>query len=471
MTATLQTWYRSTLASKLEAADTTITVATAPTVTAWRMHVYSGSTHAWIKYTGLSGTTLTGVTFVSQTADPTTTVTWVTFSAWTSIELVEMHDQMLDKQQWGTVAGNMIFSWTVSATNSLKVPVYADATARDAAITVPSNGMVIYNTALGILQQYIGWAWTSFASGSVVNADTTTAGKVEIATTAEIDAGTDTGGTGAFLVPIPSQMIKKLSINSWSDGTDWALTISSWTTTLTATNGYVEKFYSSVTISGTALLNFSGKTANGIVAIINCSGDFTMSAGTIDMDAQWGNQETSWAGFIYWTTVGTAPTGQTGWTGIILPIGFTALKYCGSGGAVITTGTGWIGGWLLIIRVTGAVNFTGWTIKSSWSAGTLGGGGGGGGTVVIMYGTLTANSGTITVDGWAGWSGGTTNETGGGGGLSFASGGAGGALTAVGTAGSSNSYWTGGAAGAGSANGGGGGGWWAGYKYVGKFLL
>lgn len=46
--------------------------------------------------------------------------------------------------------------------------------------------MIIYNTALGIHQQYISGAWASFATGAVVNADTTTAGKVEIATVSEV---------------------------------------------------------------------------------------------------------------------------------------------------------------------------------------------------------------------------------------------------------------------------------------------
>ncbi len=93
----------------------------------------------------------------------------------------------------------MIFSDDVSITGdtvtgaSFKNPVYADATARDAGIPSPANGMVIYNTALGILQQYIAGAWTNFASGTTVNADTTTAGKVEIATAAEILSETDTG--------------------------------------------------------------------------------------------------------------------------------------------------------------------------------------------------------------------------------------------------------------------------------------
>jgi hypothetical protein len=68
----------------------------------------------------------------------------------------------------------------------MKVPVYADATARDVGIPTPANGMIIYNTALGILQQYIAGSWASFATGSVVNADQTTAGKVEMSTTSEL---------------------------------------------------------------------------------------------------------------------------------------------------------------------------------------------------------------------------------------------------------------------------------------------
>ena len=210
MPQTLETWYRSTISAKLNSTDTSINVATAPTATAWRMHIYKGNTHAWIKYTGVTGTTLTGVTFVSQTADPATTVTGTTFPAWTSIELVEMHDQMIDKQEWWTVTGNMIFSWNVSTTKSLKVPVYADTTARDVAITSPANGMVVYNTALWILQQYISGSWTSFATGTTFNADTTTAGKVEITTQAEFDAETDTGDTGASLSALPSQIKKAI---------------------------------------------------------------------------------------------------------------------------------------------------------------------------------------------------------------------------------------------------------------------
>lgn len=158
MANTLETWYRSTLAAKLNATDTTITVATAPTVTAWRMHIYSGSTHAWIKYTWVTSTTLTGVTFVSQTADPATAVTWTTFTAWTSIELVGMHDQLIDKQQ--PTSSNQIAT------------TYATTTARDTALWanwVATQPYVdIYVTATNLFYNYnlVTGQWESVDTGT-----------------------------------------------------------------------------------------------------------------------------------------------------------------------------------------------------------------------------------------------------------------------------------------------------------------
>lgn len=158
MANTLETWYRSTLAAKLNATDITITVATAPTVTAWRMHIYSGSTHAWIKYTWVTSTTLTGVTFVSQTADPATAVTWTTFTAWTSIELVGMHDQLIDKQQ--PTSSNQIAT------------TYATTTARDTALWanwVATQPYVdIYVTATNLFYNYnlVTGQWESVDTGT-----------------------------------------------------------------------------------------------------------------------------------------------------------------------------------------------------------------------------------------------------------------------------------------------------------------
>ena len=55
----------------------------------------------------------------------------------------------------------------VNVTNSLRLPVYADDTARDAAIPSPSTGMVIFMqtgtvpAATNQLQVYNGTAWVS----------------------------------------------------------------------------------------------------------------------------------------------------------------------------------------------------------------------------------------------------------------------------------------------------------------------
>lgn len=88
----------------------------------------------------------------------------------------------------------------VNADDGLWV-IYADPTARDAAITSPSNWMQVYVTSLWLFTDYIAWAWTNRATGSTPNASLTVAGKVEISTQAEFDAETTTGWTGALVVP------------------------------------------------------------------------------------------------------------------------------------------------------------------------------------------------------------------------------------------------------------------------------
>lgn len=98
---------------------------------------------------------------------------------------------------------------TYTGTNVLHTDrVFTDATARDAAITVPANGDRCYNSGTGTFQKYAGGAWADDATGTTANASTTVAGKVEMGTAAESIAGTDTGGTGALTVVAPSQIAK-----------------------------------------------------------------------------------------------------------------------------------------------------------------------------------------------------------------------------------------------------------------------
>lgn len=72
--------------------------------------------------------------------------------------------------------------------------------------------MQVYNSTTGEMNVYQGGAWVALASGSTQpNASTTVAGKVELATQAEFDAGTATGGTGASLVSTPDFNQKQIN--------------------------------------------------------------------------------------------------------------------------------------------------------------------------------------------------------------------------------------------------------------------
>lgn len=132
----------------------------------------------------------------------------------TICKVVVLEDQIADKTASETISGNWTYSGDAVYSKSMRFPVYADATARDAAITVPANGMMIYNTALGVVQQYVGWSWVDVDTWAAVsNASTTVAGKKEDPTYAEHIAGTDTWGTGATMSSLPSQIAR--SIQEW----------------------------------------------------------------------------------------------------------------------------------------------------------------------------------------------------------------------------------------------------------------
>ena len=70
----------------------------------------------------------------------------------------------------GNVSGGNILTLgavigtTVTATNSVKMTVYADNTARDAAITSPTAGQMVFKTDIAKLQFYNGSAWETVTS-------------------------------------------------------------------------------------------------------------------------------------------------------------------------------------------------------------------------------------------------------------------------------------------------------------------
>lgn len=163
---------------------------------------------------------------------------------------------------------------TYSGTNAVHGErIFADTTARDAAITAPQNGDTCYVTADGVFYDYQGGAWASRATGSTPNASTTVAGKVEIATQAENDAGTTTGGTGALLVATPDLNAKSIQDNKWNYA---ASTTGNDTYVITLTpapaayvTGMVIEFMPDTDNTGSATINVNGlgaKTINKVSA-------------------------------------------------------------------------------------------------------------------------------------------------------------------------------------------------------------
>jgi hypothetical protein len=244
-------------------------------------------------------------------------------------------------------------------------------------------------------------------------------------------------------------------------GADGALSITSGTTTINCAGAaVVVKNYTSISITGTGKLAFSNPAAGGTIIILKSQGNVTItsSAGpAIDvrgMGASGGTGASSGGGttpqqaytaggqgLAGGATSGSSHTNNTNlatsgnifasWVdgismGAAFPGNSTTSPNVGAinnansaltayhkyyvlpggggagneGGSTSVGGNGGIGGGGLYIECGGALNFT-TAINAAGGAptGTYLGGGGGGGSVQILYNTLTANSGTITVTG------------------------------------------------------------------------
>jgi len=250
-------------------------------------------------------------------------------------------------------------------------------------------------------------------------------------------------------------------------GADGALSLTSGTTTLAmGAVRFYQKNYTSISITGTGKLAFSGPHANGTIIVLKSQGAGTLTSSAapiIDASGMGGSggagapTNAAAAGSTAVTATSmiaavpggiggsnsssTSPT-QAANPAVMVPQYPTDFIYqnlfvsCGSGGGgggasgsgggtgnEGAGGDGGRGGGALIIEIAGALNFTtasGITVaglngnngaQTTDSGGHTranggGGGGGGGGCCVILYGTLTANSGTIVVsDGTVGLDG------------------------------------------------------------------
>ena len=255
-----ESWYNSTLSAKLDAADTTMEVATAPTVTRGRLYLKSWSTEEWIQFTWVSGTTLTWLTrWLSQTADWVSGWTGSTWKAWQTVTLVEMHDQKFNRQR----PAPLVFATTSARDTAL----WADWAATQAWfwIYITADGEHYkYNLATNQWETIDTWTITP-------NASTTTAGKVEIATSAETKAWTDTWWTWASLIALPSDIAA--NEQSWTfvyapDAEASDTYVISLTPNLTTyTTGQAIRFSPNTTNTWACTLNVDGLWAKSIKLI------------------------------------------------------------------------------------------------------------------------------------------------------------------------------------------------------------
>lgn len=112
-----------------------------------------------------------------------------------------MHDQLVDKTQATTFAENITFADDInfSGTTKAGLTIKSLTQAQINALT-PVVGYKVFNTDTGTVQTYYSGVWNDEGTSTTPNASTTVAGKVEMATQGEVNAGTSTGGTGAKLV-------------------------------------------------------------------------------------------------------------------------------------------------------------------------------------------------------------------------------------------------------------------------------
>lgn len=194
-------------------------------------------------------------------------------------------------------------------TGSLWLPTYADATARNAAIPTPTQAMMVktnnivqhYNSATVQREDFDIWT-------PPPNASDTVKWVVEMATPAEVTAGTSIWVTGARTVVWPAELKTvtdwiSVSVNNLSNkyiiwgfwnGVDWDVTI---TTTVTLTE---DMYYNNLAVNSPWILNtnwfrvFVAWTFSGNGTVRNIWNNW----GNWAVGSQWGNTTQPW--WVWW---------------------------------------------------------------------------------------------------------------------------------------------------------------------------
>ena len=152
--------YKSTLATKLNPWDTSMTVATAPTITSGRVYLKSWSQEEWMSFSWLSGNTLTWLTRqLSRTAVPATSQgSGYTWTAWTVVRIVAMHDQIT---WWNMDTSNFTPSSWSGATITFSWTTYTREITPTEDFIIEAGTVVPWMTYLLIVNTWVAYAMTA----------------------------------------------------------------------------------------------------------------------------------------------------------------------------------------------------------------------------------------------------------------------------------------------------------------------
>jgi hypothetical protein len=356
------------------------------------------------------------------------------------------------------LAGSAV-GWGAGGAAALDTYLY-----RAAAGALKSNG-TLTGTALAASGLTGATAATRYGGGTAVGAPTTgtfSTGDFVVDQTGRLWVCTASGSPGTWVD------VATTGLGIYGDGSDGVGNITGGTTTLTR-----DMFYSSLTVTGTGMLNTAGfRVFVQGVCTINASG-------IISNDGVAGGAGGGAGAAASANTVGGGGTGATGTVGAGTAGGSPGNSLGGSGGAggLGSGGAGGAGGTATApIAANGSIRTSAFTttgqlvgaavtrLLGGGGGGTGGGdggqgpGSGGGGGVVLLCARTIVNNGTIRALGGAGGSAGGTNRGGAGGGgggvvlltynaysgsgTTSVAGGAGGAKTGTGVAGTAGSAGT-----------------------------
>ena len=231
----VETGRNYTLAQKINSTDalTTVKLSDVPeTATAGVLRFGSGNNVEWMSFNAVSTGNKTVTINTRGLKKNATSLTdgdssiQKDFAIGTPVRLVEHSIQVNNKMELdedGTNSADNTWTGinTYSGTTKALMVLQNVTTAQRDALTGVANGTPIYNTTLGQTQWREGGAWvTNAAGGTVADASETVAGKVELSTQAENDAGTATGGTGASLSGTPARNAASVQNAAWTFAAD-----------------------------------------------------------------------------------------------------------------------------------------------------------------------------------------------------------------------------------------------------------